>query len=212
MSGQMWVWVVLAGLAVLLWAERAENSKVKAVAKPIASTAFIAEAVAFGAGTTRWGQVLLVALAFCWLGDVLLLSRKDKLFLGGLVAFLLGHVGYAVMFVMLGLDTTWLMGGGVFVLVVLPIVAKWVLPNVKGSMKGPVVAYMVVISAMVALAAGCAGHTDRLIFLVAAVMFFVSDLAVARDRFVSPGFPNRLWGLPLYYVAQILFAATPGSP
>ena len=36
--------------------------------------------------------------------------------------------------------------------------------------------------------------------------FYLSDLAVARDRFVSPGFANALWGLPLYYVAQLLFA------
>ncbi len=42
----------------------------------------------------------------------------------------------------------------------------------------------------------------------AAVMFYFSDLAVARDRFVEPGPVNRLWGLPLYYAAQFVFAAT----
>ena len=210
MSAQTWVWVVLGGLAVLLWAEKTQNAPVKAVSKAVASTAFIAEAVAFGAAETAWGRVLIVALVFCWLGDVLLLSRKDRMFLGGLVAFLLGHVGYAVMFFLLGLDTTWLIGGSVFVLVVLPFVARWVLPHVKPKMKGPVIAYMVVISAMVALAAGSVGVTGKLVFLVAAVLFFVSDLAVARDRFVSPGFQNRSWGLPTYYLAQVLFAATPG--
>ena len=36
---------------------------------------------------------------------------------------------------------------------------------------------------------------------------------MARDRFVAPGFDNRLWGLPLYYGAQIWFAllAAPGA-
>jgi len=33
----------------------------------------------------------------------------------------------------------------------------------------------------------------------------VSDLSVARDRFVSRSFSNRAWGLPLYYAAQIVF-------
>jgi len=29
---------------------------------------------------------------------------------------------------------------------------------------------------------------------------------VVRDRFVSTGFVNRLWGLPLYYAAQLIIA------
>jgi hypothetical protein len=44
--------------------------------------------------------------------------------------------------------------------------------------------------------------------LVGALLFFVSDLAVARDRFVSPGFANAAWGLPLYYAATLVLAAT----
>lgn len=47
------------------------------------------------------------------------------------------------------------------------------------------------------------------VLLVAPLAFFVSDLAVARDRFVEPGFVNRFVGLPLYYGAQIVFAASP---
>jgi len=42
--------------------------------------------------------------------------------------------------------------------------------------------------------------------LAGAALFFVSDLAVARDRFVAPGFANRLWGLPAYYAGQLLIA------
>ena len=41
---------------------------------------------------------------------------------------------------------------------------------------------------------------------VGAVMFTASDIAVVRDRFVAPGFVNRLWGLPLYYAAQLIIA------
>ena len=47
-----------------------------------------------------------------------------------------------------------------------------------------------------------------LVGLVGAVMFYGSDLAVARDRFVAPGFSNRAWGLPLYYAAQLVIAAS----
>ena len=46
--------------------------------------------------------------------------------------------------------------------------------------------------------------------MTAAVAFYVSDVSVARDRFVAPGFGNRIWGLPLYYGAQLLFALSTG--
>ena len=41
-----------------------------------------------------------------------------------------------------------------------------------------------------------------------ALAFYLSDLSVARDRFVRPAFVNRAWGLPLYYGAQFVLAAT----
>ena len=41
-----------------------------------------------------------------------------------------------------------------------------------------------------------------------AVLFAVSDISVARDQFVRPAFINRLWGLPLYYAAQLLLAGS----
>jgi uncharacterized membrane protein YhhN len=48
---------------------------------------------------------------------------------------------------------------------------------------------------------------ERWIFLVGgAVLFFVSDVAVARDRFVEPSWKNRAWGLPAYYAGQLLLA------
>jgi len=50
-----------------------------------------------------------------------------------------------------------------------------------------------------------------LALLAGALSFYVSDLAVARDRFVAPGFSNRLWGLPLYYGGTLLLATTAGA-
>ena len=47
--------------------------------------------------------------------------------------------------------------------------------------------------------------------LAAALLFYASDFFVARDRFVRPGFVNRLIGLPLYYAAQAWFAWTIAS-
>ena len=42
-------------------------------------------------------------------------------------------------------------------------------------------------------------------------LFYLSDLAVARHRFVRPAFVNRALGLPAYYVGQLLLAFTIGG-
>src|SRR5260370_1360898 len=46
---------------------------------------------------------------------------------------------------------------------------------------------------------------------VAAVAFSGWDRGVARAGFVAPAFATRLWGLPLYYGAQLLFAFIAGQ-
>jgi hypothetical protein len=49
---------------------------------------------------------------------------------------------------------------------------------------------------------------NRLRLLLGASLFFVSDLSVARDRFVAREFANKLYGLPAYYAGQLLIAWT----
>lgn len=206
------VWIAAAvcigATALLLLSEYKESQPAKMVFKPLASTAFIAVAVLNGAWNTAYGQAVLVALAFSMAGDVFLLSRDRKMFLGGLVAFLIGHIAFAVAFVLGGITWLWVAIAAVPLLGIFDAVRRWLLPHVEDKMKRPVIAYMVVITAMVGLAAGLVGTTGQPLFLVAAIMFFVSDLSVARDRFIEKGFKNRIWGIPLYFGAQILFGFT----
>jgi hypothetical protein len=44
-----------------------------------------------------------------------------------------------------------------------------------------------------------------------AASFYISDLFVARDRFLKMEFKNRLLGLPLYYFGQFLLAFSVGA-
>ena len=76
-------------------------------------------------------------------------------------------------------------------------------------MRLPVQAYFVVIGCMAALACAVSGAGGPAVVAVGAIAFAASDIAVARDRFVRPGFANRAWGLPLYYLAQVLLALSP---
>jgi uncharacterized membrane protein YhhN len=178
------------------------------IAKPLASAGFIATALAAGASETFYGRLVLVALVLGWLGDVLLIPRSRAVFAAGIASFLLGHLVFAAAFASRGLSLGWTAVAALAL--VAPVVAawRWLRPHVPASLSSAVTLYMIVISAMLACAIGTTAHASAPLVLVGAAMFFASDLSVARNRFVAPGFANKLWGLPLYYGGQLLLAAS----
>ena len=205
----MTVLAVVGAVAVvaLVWSERVGNA-VRVVAKPLASVCFIGVALAAGAADTAYGRWVLVALVLSAIGDVALLGRSSATFLLGLTSFLLGHVAYGIGFVARGADLLAILISASVMAVPGLVVVRWLWPHVPDEMWAPVAAYAVVISAMVACAVGTVVREGDVRILAAAVGFYCSDLSVARDRFVAPGPGNRVWGLPLYYAAQFLFAWT----
>lgn len=182
------------------------------ISKPLASTGFLGAALAVGSLETGPGRWLFVGLVLSAVGDVLLIPRTRPTFLLGLVAFLLGHVAYATAFVHRGVDAFVAAITLAGLLVPAALVSRWLLPTVDARMKPPVLAYVIVISVMVGLAVGTVAAHGNPLLLVGAVAFYLSDLSVARDRFVAPGFVNRLWGLPLYFGAQLVLAFCAGQP
>ena len=75
----------------------------------------------------------------------------------------------------------------------------------------PVAFYIVVISVMVsgAWAVFRNPNMNRVgawLILFGALLFYVSDIFVARNRFIETEFLNRLFGLPFYYIGQFLLA------
>lgn len=195
---------LVSAVAGLVWAEAREDPS-RRVWKVAASATFLLIAVE-GYESFTWSPWIMAGLVLSAVGDVALIGHTKGPFLAGLSAFLMAHLAYAGGFLVAGPD--WL-GSALVALglaVIFWMVARWLLPH-TGELRGPVVAYMVVISAMLALAAGVAIEGAPAATLPAAGLFYISDLAVARDRFVSPGRVNRVWGLPVYYLAQFLFAS-----
>ncbi len=201
-----WSLPCLALVAATLWSKHSGRDALEWIFKPAAAGCFLGLALTAGALESPYGRVLFAGLVLAAGGDVLLIPKSKRAFLAGLVSFLLGHVGYAIAFFVRGVDATWtLASAGALVLLAVPVL-RWLWPSVEGKMRGPVAAYVVVITAMVALAAGTFGAHGDLRVLGGALAFYLSDLAVARERFVAPGFVNRLWGLPLYFGAQLVLA------
>lgn len=203
-----WVFTVL-GLVVLLLAEWRDLRKVVWVTKPTLSLGFIGAALTAGALTSSYGLAVLVGLALSWWGDVLLMPRESpKVFQAGILAFLLAHVAYAVAFVVLGVALPAVVAAGLVLTAAAVVVVRWLWPHVPRGMRIPVIAYVVVISTMVALAMGAWWQGAHWTVPLGAVIFYASDLSVARDRFVKRCIINRVWGLPAYYFAQLIFAAS----
>jgi len=143
-------------------------------------------------------------------GDVaLMFQEKRKPFVIGLGLFLLAHVAYAVVFTILGvfsardlLSAALILapGAGMFLLI---------RPNL-GTMKVPVLVYIVVISVMVNRAASTLlspvfEASQAWMVLVGAILFYISDVILAANRFWKPWKYNRI-SLAFYYSGQLLIA------
>jgi len=199
-----------AAVAGLLWAERRGSRAGVWVAKPVASLAFLWAALAAGALETTYGQLVLLGLVLCLLGDLLLIPlERPAMFRAGVFAFLAGHVAYSAAFVTQPISPAGLVAAAVLLALVLGGVLRWLAPSLPKGMAGSVRAYMVVIGLMSALACGVTAAGGPWAVAVGALAFTASDISVARDRFVRDEFVNRAWGLPLYYAAQLLIASTP---
>jgi uncharacterized membrane protein YhhN len=177
--------------------------------KPLAAAAFVWLAWSLGATDTAYGKWLLVALLLCMLGDLLLMPDKEVFFLAGLGAFLCGHLLFGVAFLQLPANLMGLAVSAVPVLVLLLVVRSWLMPHVNREMKIPVLAYMLVISAMLLCAGLTAGQPAAPWIIVGAWGFACSDLAVARRQFIRPESRwNGVWGTPLYFLSQMVLACT----
>ena len=206
----MFAMTLTGTFAVLLVRAEATGSSDVRLFKMTASTGFIAIALSVGGLSNTYGRIVLVALVFSWAGDLLLTFASRPAFLGGLITFLLAQVAYSAAFGVLGVDAAIAVAAAIVMTNIGLFIWRWLGPNV-GDMTGPVVAYVVVITVMVVMALAAFGAGATVFIPIGAVLFYASDIAVARNQFVAPGVVNRMWGLPLYYLAQVLLASTAGG-
>lgn len=202
------VWLTVAGLVGMLAGEKLGAKGFVAIAKPAASTGFLWAAFDAGAFESLYGQLIGVGLVLSWVGDVALLSRSSRWFLIGLISFAAAHLAYAVAFAKLGISTTTVLACGAGLAMPAWLIYRWLRPHLPDDMVRPVQVYVLLISMMVACAGAAVLAGETRLIAIGAVMFYLSDISVARDRFVDTSFTNRLWGWPLYYAAQLVLAVS----
>ncbi|HEX6240269.1 MAG TPA: lysoplasmalogenase [Polyangiales bacterium] len=194
-------------VAVLLLAESRQRPRQALVVKGCASLCFVLLGwVGLGQPPSRFDLWVLAGLICAALGDVLLALPGNAAFQAGIGAFGVGHALYIVA-AYVALDGALPPAWTTALLVPSLGAYAWLYPHL-GAMRVAVGVYVALITAMVAyaLALYLAAPGFGAWFLAGATLFYASDLSVARDRFVRNQLINRLWGLPAYYVGQLLIA------
>lgn len=153
-------------------------------------------------------RILLFALFFSWIGDVLLLfaDQHSLFFIGGLVSFLIAHLVYIFLFqkqTKINNNTIYLRFIPVVVIYLLGIL--YVLWSSLNEMKIPVIIYAIVISAMLLMSIKAFFEwkkpTNHLV-LIGAILFVISDSILAINKFVSPVPMSSLLIMSTYLGAQ----------
>lgn len=162
-------------------------------------------------------NILLTALLFSWIGDIILMfaDKGEMYFILGLVAFLVSHVIYIVVFNK-QLKTEFyknkfffLMGVGV-ILVYLITMLSLLLPSL-GELKIPVVVYAITISTMLLFAFKGSlywRNPANIYILLGAIFFVVSDSLLAINKFYTTLPLSSFWIMTTYLMAQ--FCITSG--
>ena len=157
-------------------------------------------------------KYLILALAFSWLGDMLLLLSNVLnhawLFLAGIGGFLIAHLFYITIFTRYKRNHhIHLIKAGSLAIFYLGL-NYYFLPHLDLPLKIAVPLYSLVISLMVYQAWTTAGHiAPRRFYWIAvgAFLFFFSDLMIAFHRFLDWEFsflPIRFWIMLTYILAQ----------
>jgi uncharacterized membrane protein YhhN len=173
---------------------------VEYVCKPGALAALVGVAVLVDPTIPARRGWFVGALVFSLVGDVLLMLPRD-LFVAGLASFLVGHVAYVIGLTRHGGTLGATLASAAVVAVIGAVIGRRILGAVRATappMTGPVGAYMVVISIMVATA----GASGNVLAAGGAALFYVSDASIAWDRFVRPWSWARTWIMVTYHLGQ----------
>ena len=201
-------------LIILLSSEKQGRTPWGVYVKGSVSALFVLTALIQPHPNPAYYQAILLGLIFGLVGDVCLALPGNRAFRVGLFAFLAGHIFYVWAFAGIARLEGWASPVQLILLAVSG-GAFWWLRSHVGKMMVPVVVYLIVITLMLAGAWAVFLHpgldaAGRWVILIGALCFYLSDLFVARQRFVTEQYLNRLIGLPLYYIGQFLIAYSVG--
>lgn len=202
-----------------IFAEYKKKWTMAVVLKGLASVFFVSLGIWCSMKThfSIYDKLIIAGLVFGLVGDVCLNLRHvlksigDKIFLGGVAAFLVGHIIYLVAVIPSAKHILIDIAMGV-------VIAAALLAYIFKTMKVKVafkifgVFYLGAIIVMTCMAIDAAVTTPLLknmLFAFGAVLFTASDIILIFNTFSgNETFQRRIANLSLYYIAQICIAIT----
>jgi uncharacterized membrane protein YhhN len=174
--------------------------------KPVAALSFVFISFKLGALESGYGRLILFSLALCAVGDILLLNRKLKIsFFCGMLVFAIAHLLFSLSFIKSStFDFASLVTFLPLIMILGCINFMYLLPRMPHKFKPFILLYGLAIFMMITSA-----YTfmyEQKLILIAAIFFVLSDIFVAKDRFIKRSTKNALLITPLYFAAQGLFA------
>lgn len=217
-----WIYGIATCVCVLLVSElRLQKSalvhwkRLKITSKSLASVGFVL-LYFFNLGETNlFSNSVLIALILAFIGDLLLLRQESKHFFKlGILTFAAAHLAYIIAFSRLLMDIDPLLISSLISLFLGITVYCWLRRYLTAYFKWLVPVYLLLIGVMMTLGMAAGLSTDNYWLFCGSLGFAISDIFVARNRFINKQIINRLIGLPLYYAAQIwiIFAALELNP
>lgn len=158
-------------------------------------------------------KILLTALTLSWVGDIILMfaDKGELYFIAGLIAFLLSHIFYIILFskqLKIYLKKSkiifWV---GVTAIAFYLIVMMLILLPSLGDLKIPVFVYALAISIMLLFALKGFLNWQKpanSYILIGAIVFVASDSFLAFDKFYAPLQYSSLMIMTTYLLAQYL--------
>lgn len=211
MNKRFWIIVYFAVLAADLFAVYSGNETLRYFSKPLLVPLlvlyFILNTSSFHSSLKRW---IVLALAFSWLGDVLLMfdSMNSSFFIFGLIAFLIAHLFYIMFYAGVLRSENLKKNYWLFIPVLIYYVALiYILSPHLSEMKLPVRIYGVVISYMLIQALQVARIKNRsaaAFTIIGAILFIASDSILAINKFYNPFEYAGIAIMLTYGIAQLL--------
>lgn len=168
--------------------------------------------LASATGAVRGKKIMLVALFFSWMGDVLLMfeSRHALFFIFGLVCFLTTHILYIIYFLSISSENISLLKKYPLLIALVAaygVSLVWLLfPHLAG-LRIPVMVYAAVICTMLL----CSLHifhkvnsTANILYVSGALFFVLSDSLLAVNKFYQPLAYAGVFIMLTYCLAQYL--------
>ena len=216
----IWMIPFVLFLAFLEWVSEIKNNNLlKYITKPATMIVLIAwvlltagQADGYSPGLT-W---FVIGLVLCLFGDIFLMFPPERFFIPGLVLFLLGHIAYILGFGVCSF-TERTMIPAILLILFITIVGLRLFKSLKAGLKAsgkerliiPVGVYSVVISYMLFSAAYSFltpewSTSEAYLVVSGALLFYISDILNAWERFVPLYNNARLKIMITYHLGQIL--------